>query len=221
MQAMCRDYYVLQFIDRSVDTAPIAPALAAFFDDVLDQSISQLNFKVSAHSWTDLEYLSSVLAHASLQGWHTPPGIGDVSPPSHILLPPPFPVFIDRTSVPVQPLMDQPPRCDVMHCCIITLMRVHHPARKRGPFVSLCKQQSKLPENEQRQYEILQAIVDGLGAVLFNYPFRVPAYYALILRSLTVLEGLALSADRNYKLLAKAYPYMAKRLLTDPSPELR
>lgn len=36
-----------------------------------------------------------------------------------------------------------------------------------------------------------------------------------------MLEGLALSADRNYKLLAKAYPYMAKRLLTDPSPELR
>jgi aarF domain-containing kinase len=42
---MCRDYYVLQFMDRSVDTRPIAPALAAFFDNVLDQSISQLNFK--------------------------------------------------------------------------------------------------------------------------------------------------------------------------------
>lgn len=28
-------------------------------------------------------------------------------------------------------------------------------------------------------------------------------------------------ADPNYKLLAKAYPYMAKRLLTDPAPELR
>ena len=50
---------------------------------------------------------------------------------------------------------------------------------------------------------------------------QVPAYYALILRSLTVLEGVALSADRNYKLLAKAYPYMAQRLLTDPNPELR
>lgn len=50
---------------------------------------------------------------------------------------------------------------------------------------------------------------------------RVPAYYALILRSLTVLEGLALSADKEYKLLAKAYPYMAQRLLTDPAPELR
>ena len=51
--------------------------------------------------------------------------------------------------------------------------------------------------------------------------FRVPAYYALILRSLTVLEGLALSADPNYKLLGRAYPYMARRLLTDPAPQLR
>ncbi|GMH40760.1 hypothetical protein BSKO_08664 [Bryopsis sp. KO-2023] len=108
--AMCRDYYDLDFMDRSVDTSPIAPALAAFFDDVLDQSVTQLNFK---------------------------------------------------------------------------------------------------------------AIVDGLGEVLFAFPFRVPSYYALILRSLTVLEGMALTADPNYKLLGKAYPYMAKRLLTDPVPELR
>lgn len=36
-----------------------------------------------------------------------------------------------------------------------------------------------------------------------------------------MLEGLALTADKSYKLLAKAYPYMAKRLLTDSSPELR
>ena len=108
--AMCKDYYTLQFMDPSVDTTPIAPALADFFDNVLDASVSQLNFK---------------------------------------------------------------------------------------------------------------AIVDGLGEVLFRYPFRVPAYYALILRSLTVLEGLALSADSDYKLLAKAYPYMARRLLTDPDPELR
>lgn len=50
---------------------------------------------------------------------------------------------------------------------------------------------------------------------------QVPSYYALILRSLVVLEGLALSADQEYKLLAKAYPYMARRLLTDPQPELR
>jgi aarF domain-containing kinase len=66
-----------------------------------------------------------------------------------------------------------------------------------------------------------RTIVDGLGGVLFRYPFRVPAYYALILRSLTVLEGLALSADPNFKLLGAAYPYMAKRILTDPAPQLR
>ena len=109
--AMCRDYYVLDFMDPSVDTSPIAPALANFFDDVLrDSTVSKLNFRT---------------------------------------------------------------------------------------------------------------LVDGLGGVLFSYPFRVPAYYALILRSLTVLEGLAINADPNYKLLAAAYPYMAKRLLTDPAPQLR
>ena len=49
----------------------------------------------------------------------------------------------------------------------------------------------------------------------------VPAYYALILKSLTVLEGLALYADPDFKVLAAAYPYFAKRLLTDPNPYLR
>lgn len=49
----------------------------------------------------------------------------------------------------------------------------------------------------------------------------VPPYYALILRSLTVLEGLALHADPNFKVLAASYPYFAKRLLTDPNPYLR
>lgn len=55
---------------------------------------------------------------------------------------------------------------------------------------------------------------------LFKF-LAVPAYYALILRSLTVLEGLALYADPNFKVLAASYPYFAKRLLTDPNPYLR
>jgi len=66
-----------------------------------------------------------------------------------------------------------------------------------------------------------KSLVDGLGGVLFQYPFRVPPYYALILRSLTVLEGLALGADPEYNLLGRAYPYVAKRILTDEAPELR
>jgi hypothetical protein len=48
MQAMCRDYYVLKFMDPAIDTSPIAPALANFFDNVLDRSVQELNFKASA-----------------------------------------------------------------------------------------------------------------------------------------------------------------------------
>lgn len=48
---MCRDYYTLEFMDRSVDTSPIAPALASFFDNVLDRSVAQLNFKVCRLLW--------------------------------------------------------------------------------------------------------------------------------------------------------------------------
>ncbi|KAI8537007.1 hypothetical protein RHMOL_Rhmol10G0301600 [Rhododendron molle] len=109
-EAMARDYYALDFLSPEVDVSPIVPALRNFFDDALNSTVSELNFKT---------------------------------------------------------------------------------------------------------------LVDGLGAVLYQYPFNVPAYYALILRSLTVLEGLALNADPNFKVLAASYPYFAKRLLTDPNPYLR
>nr|XP_043636456.1 protein ACTIVITY OF BC1 COMPLEX KINASE 3, chloroplastic [Erigeron canadensis] len=109
-EAMAQDYYNLDFLSPDVDVTPIVPALRNFFDDALNSTVSELNFKT---------------------------------------------------------------------------------------------------------------IVDGLGSVLYQYPFNVPAYYALILRSLTVLEGLALYADPNFKVLAASYPYFAKRLLTDPNPYLR
>ncbi|XP_010429859.1 PREDICTED: uncharacterized aarF domain-containing protein kinase At1g79600, chloroplastic [Camelina sativa] len=109
-EAMARDYYALKFLSPDVDVTPIIPALRDFFDDALNYTVSELNFKT---------------------------------------------------------------------------------------------------------------LVDGLGAVFYQYPFNVPAYYALILRSLTVLEGLALYADPNFKVLAASYPYFAKRLLTDPNPYLR
>ncbi|XVF00271.1 hypothetical protein REPUB_Repub03eG0270800 [Reevesia pubescens] len=109
-EAMARDYYALDFLSTDVDVSPIVPALKDFFDDALNYTVSELNFKT---------------------------------------------------------------------------------------------------------------LVDGLGAVLYQYPFNVPPYYALILRSLTVLEGLALYADPNFKVLAASYPYFAKRLLTDPNPYLR
>lgn len=64
-------------------------------------------------------------------------------------------------------------------------------------------------------------LTDQLSQVMYDYPFQVPAYYALIIRSLVTLEGIALSVDRNFKVLSVAYPYVANRLLVDSSPELR
>ncbi len=66
-----------------------------------------------------------------------------------------------------------------------------------------------------------KSITDEFSALMYEYPFRVPAYYALIIRSLVTLEGIAINVDPEFKVLSKAYPYVAKRLLTDPSPELR
>ncbi|NEO60946.1 MAG: AarF/ABC1/UbiB kinase family protein [Moorea sp. SIO4G2] len=66
-----------------------------------------------------------------------------------------------------------------------------------------------------------KSITDQLSALMYEYPFRVPAYYALIIRSLVTLEGIAINVEPDFKVLSKAYPYVAKRLLTDSSPELR
>lgn len=66
-----------------------------------------------------------------------------------------------------------------------------------------------------------KSITDQLSELMYEYPFKVPAYYALIIRSLVTLEGIAINVDPNFKVLSKAYPYIAKRLLTDPAPELR
>ncbi|MBW4559328.1 MAG: AarF/ABC1/UbiB kinase family protein [Trichormus sp. ATA11-4-KO1] len=67
----------------------------------------------------------------------------------------------------------------------------------------------------------IKSITDELSALMYEYPFRVPPYYALIIRSLVTLEGIAIYIDPNFKVLSEAYPYVAKRLLTDPSTELR
>jgi predicted unusual protein kinase regulating ubiquinone biosynthesis (AarF/ABC1/UbiB family) len=66
-----------------------------------------------------------------------------------------------------------------------------------------------------------KSITDQLSGVMYEYPFQVPAYYALILRSLVTLEGIAVVVDPDFKVMSKAYPYVAKRLLTDKAPELR
>lgn len=60
-----------------------------------------------------------------------------------------------------------------------------------------------------------------LGVTMYKFKFRIPSYFSLVIRSLTVLEGIALSSDPNYKVLSSSYPWIARKVLTDKSPKLR
>jgi predicted unusual protein kinase regulating ubiquinone biosynthesis (AarF/ABC1/UbiB family) len=66
-----------------------------------------------------------------------------------------------------------------------------------------------------------KTITDRFSELMYEYPFRVPAKFALIIRSLVTQEGLALTLDPNFKIVEIAYPYVARRLLTGESPRLR
>jgi predicted unusual protein kinase regulating ubiquinone biosynthesis (AarF/ABC1/UbiB family) len=66
-----------------------------------------------------------------------------------------------------------------------------------------------------------KVVTDDLSGVMYRFPFQVPPYYALIIRSLVTLEGIALSVDPDFKILGAAYPYFARRLMEDPDPQLR
>jgi predicted unusual protein kinase regulating ubiquinone biosynthesis (AarF/ABC1/UbiB family) len=62
---------------------------------------------------------------------------------------------------------------------------------------------------------------DRFSDLMYQYPFRIPAKFALIIRSLVTQEGVALCLNPNFKIVEISYPYIAKRLLTEESPEFR
>jgi predicted unusual protein kinase regulating ubiquinone biosynthesis (AarF/ABC1/UbiB family) len=66
-----------------------------------------------------------------------------------------------------------------------------------------------------------KTITDQFSQLMYDFPFRVPAKFALIIRSLVTQEGIALSLNPNFKIVEVAYPYIAKRLLTGESAEFR
>ena len=66
-----------------------------------------------------------------------------------------------------------------------------------------------------------QDLAADLAQITFDYPFRIPPYFALIIRAIGVLEGIALVGDPDFALVDEAYPYLSKMLLTDESPRLR
>ena len=66
----------------------------------------------------------------------------------------------------------------------------------------------------------LKNVTDKFSKLMYSYPFRVPSRFALIIRAVVSQEGLALRLDPEFKILKVAYPYIAKKLLTDNSDEI-
>lgn len=66
-----------------------------------------------------------------------------------------------------------------------------------------------------------KTITDDFSELVYEYPFRIPAKFATIIRSLITQEGLALTLNPDFKIVEVAYPYVARRLLRGESPQMR
>ena len=66
-----------------------------------------------------------------------------------------------------------------------------------------------------------KAITDRFSELMYDYPFRVPARFALIIRAVVSQEGLALRLDPSFRIIRVAYPYVARRLLAGDTAEMR
>lgn len=72
-------------------------------------------------------------------------------------------------------------------------------------------------EGSSLNFTKLSKNIAGISDVL---PFRLPPFYSFIIRTLTILEGLALYVDPSFRLIKGAYPFVAKQMLTAPSAEM-
>ncbi|KAK8641181.1 hypothetical protein V6N13_010606 [Hibiscus sabdariffa] len=66
-----------------------------------------------------------------------------------------------------------------------------------------------------------RSVTGQFNKLVYNYPIRIPERFSLVIRSLLTQEGICFTLEPDFKFLEVAYPYVAKRLLTDPNPALR
>lgn len=57
-----------------------------------------------------------------------------------------------------------------------------------------------------------------LFRVAYKFRFKLPTYFPLVVRSISSLEGVALSVDPNFKLIAAGMPVVLNQLLSDRRP---
>ena len=92
------------------------------------------------------------------------------------------------------------------------LKGVKDPKKRRDAFLEAAGTDSKVAQLTKD----LEGVQEKYGNI-----FQIPAYFGYILRAFSVLEGIGLSCDKNYSIANECYPYIARRLLTDKSPETR
>eukprot|EP00899_Mesostigma_viride_P001959 jgi/Mesvir1/11764/Mv00132-RA.1 len=65
----------------------------------------------------------------------------------------------------------------------------------------------------------VEGISDELRAIGRKYGniFQIPPYFAYVLKTFSILEGISLSNDPSYSIVSKCWPYLARRLFTDES----
>ncbi|XP_058086884.1 protein ACTIVITY OF BC1 COMPLEX KINASE 1, chloroplastic [Magnolia sinica] len=66
-----------------------------------------------------------------------------------------------------------------------------------------------------------RSVTGKFNQLVYQYPIRIPERFSLVIRSLLTQEGICFTLEPDFKFLEVAYPYVAKRLLTDPNPALR
>lgn len=90
-----------------------------------------------------------------------------------------------------------------------------------GPIVPALEQIWKGSMGQSMKDFNFRSVTDKFNALVYQYPIRIPERYALVIRSLLTQEGICLTLDPEFHFLEVAYPYVARRLLTDESPALR
>lgn len=67
----------------------------------------------------------------------------------------------------------------------------------------------------------LGPLMGALLGVAAKFRFHLPSYYTLVVRSLSSLEGIALSVDPTFFVFEATYPFVLRRFISDPHPTVR
>ncbi len=71
------------------------------------------------------------------------------------------------------------------------------------------------------QLYTFQDVTNSFAPLLYEFEFRIPVNFALIVRAIMTLEGISLQLDPDFDIWAVTAPYAARMMLTIPNPALR